>query len=81
MPLEEEIMSGVVRGSAVIVGLVEGLSDAYETRNKATTYENDDNNDIVNVFNDTARRATFNAQSCEVLFASLLTVVPYKRPA
>ena len=54
MALEGEVLSGVVRGSAVVGGLVEGLSTT-------TTHENDDDNDIDNDFNDTARRATFNA--------------------
>ena len=44
-------MSGVVRGSAVVIDLVEGLV------NNTTTNEDDNDNDI----NDTARRATFNA--------------------
>ena len=56
-----EVGSGVFRGSGAVIGVVEGLSHAYNTtKNKATTYENndDDNNDNGT---DAARRATFNA--------------------
>ena len=62
LALGGRVQSGVVRGSAVVIDLVEGLSGAYNTtKNKVTSYENDNDNNDDNDINDTARRATLNA--------------------
>ena len=50
MALEGEVLSGVVRGSAVVVRVVEVLSNAYNTTKTATTNDNDD--DDINDDND-----------------------------
>ena len=50
--------SGVVRGNAAVIGLVEGWSNAYNTTKIATTDDNDNDNDDNND-TDAARRATF----------------------
>lgn len=57
-----EVMSGVVRGSAVVAEVVEVLSNAYNTTKTATTYEDDDDDDKNdNGTGNAARRATLNA--------------------
>ena len=49
MAVGEEVMFGVLRGSAAVVDIVEGKSNAYNTTKIATTYENGDDDNMTTV--------------------------------